>query len=616
MYRINESSAYESLYSNEDIIEKLGEIPVYNKDKRAFDTVKASDVIKVCSDALYKMQRDYGYLYQFITKCKLMYIPVFPSEICDTMAVDSNCNLWINLSFVYDDCKMNADRVFGILFHEMFHIFFDHLLRFDKLYPASMFAGAGPGVYKKANTKANLCMDYEVNASMVDDGIVSSDFFKLMNGLYKKEYTGMTWEEILKQHGDDEYNEWLSRNGLSLDDIEKKILDAIEKASKTLLDPDADEDDKRFARKELKKDLEKILGKQTEDGEKSLQDVFEDLAKTKLADYGDINMDLDNVVDDLNRTPEKMSSEELSKTLGDMGKLMDDIIENADDIAHQFNKSSEEIAADVEKARKALNDAMKKASSGELTKEEKKDLMDKAKDALEDIISDDAEKEKLKKKREERDAKKEEARLEKLKKNHPLRKFIIVLNNLAELYMIQLISEDTKNALNECSEDFEPLTLKRFGEMKKSDMKPILLDFDRLKKLFLPDLVKLIDNETILQKTEADMQKLLDDVFEVVVNALKRIFDSTIDDDAKSSLIKMAAQRLRTIGKVLKTQKKWRVGDDFKHGYMDEMKRLMEIRKKGGDEALLKELMDKGVIEEVNLDEKSRELYNKIKDGE
>ena len=222
-YPLNEASTYESLYSNEDIIEKLGDVRVYDSEKKEFVIVKASDVIKVCSDALYRMQRDYSYLYQFITKCKLMYLPTFPSDITNTMAVDNYNNLWMNLTFIYDTCKMNSERVFGILFHELFHIFFDHLLRFENEFPKEMFAAAGPGVYKRANMKANLCMDYEVNASMVDDGIVAADFFKVMNGLYKKEYTGMTWEEILHKFGDKEYNDWLERNGQNLDDVEKKV---------------------------------------------------------------------------------------------------------------------------------------------------------------------------------------------------------------------------------------------------------------------------------------------------------------------------------------------------------------------------------------------------------
>ena len=608
---LNEASTYESLYSNEDIIEKLGEIDVYDREKKAYVKMNAADIIKVASDALYRIQRDYNYLYQFITKCKLMYLPTFPSEITNTMAVDNNNNLWMNLTFIYNDCKMDSENVFGILFHEMFHIFFDHILRFDKKFPKSMFAAAGPGVYKRANAKANLCMDYEVNASMVEDGIVKPNFFKVMDGLYKKEYVGMTWEEILDRYGDKEYDEWLLKNGESLDSIEKQVLDAIEEAAKVLMDPESDEADKRFARRRLQEKLDQIFGKE-DTGEKSLQDVFEDLAKTKLADYGDIASDLEDVVDDLMRNPENMTGEELDKTLNDINKLIDDIEENSDAVADDFNKTADEVHEDAEKARQALKDAMKRINEGGLSREEKQELLDKAKDALEDVISDDMEKEKLKKKREERDAKREAEKKEKFKKKHPLRKLLIVFKNLAELYDIQLISKKTRDILNKCIDDTDVLTEKKFGDMKKLDLKDIGDHLNELYDSILPDLVKLIENETILQKTEDDMKHILDDVFETVFNALKRIFDPGLDEDAKGSLIKAAAMKLRTIGKLLKTQKKWRVGDDFKDGYKDEMKRLMEIRKEGGDEALFKELYDKGVIQPIMLDEHGMELLGKL----
>ena len=608
---LNEASSYESLYSNEDIIEKLGEVDIYDYEKKTYIKKNASDIIKVVSDALYKMHRDYNYLYQFITKCKLMYIPTFPSEITNTMAVDNLNNLWMNMTFIYNDCKMDSDKVFGILFHELFHIFFDHLLRFNKKFPKTMFASAGPGVYKRANTKANLCMDYEVNASMVDDGIVPKDFFKVMGGLYKKEYTGMTWEEILDKYGDKEYDEWLLKNGETLDNVEKQVLDAIEEAAKVLMDPESDEADKRFARKRLQKKLDKIFGKQ-DTGEKSLQDIFEDLAKTKLADHGEIASDLEDVADDLMRNPENMTGPELDKTLNDINKLIDEIEENSDNVAGDFNKTSDEVHKDAEKARQALKDAMKKINKGGLSKEEKKELLDKAKDALEDVISDEVEKDRLKEKREERDSKREVEKKEKLKKTHPLRKLLIVFKNLAELYDIQLVSENTRDILNKCIDDIDILTEKTFGNMKKSDLKNIGDHMNELYDPLFADLVKLIENETILQKTKDDMENILDDVYKTVFNALKRIFDPGLDEDAKGSLIKAAAMKLRTIGKLLKTQKKWRVGDDFKNGYMDEMKRLMEIRKKGGDEALFKELYDKGVISPMMLDEHGMELLGKL----
>ena len=612
MYNHLYESAYDTEGGNADIVEKLGEVNIYNEKTKKFDRVKASSVIKVCVDAIYKMQRDYPYLYQFMKKCKVMYIPTFPSEITDTMCVDSLNNLWINFSYVYNTCLMDSNRVFGILFHEMFHICFEHLLRFNELYPADMFRGGLEGAYKKANMKANICMDYEVNASMVEDNIVDDGFWKRMNGLYKKEYTGMTWEEIMNKAGDAEYKEWLSRNGFSLDDIELKILEAIEKASKVLMDPTATDEEKRAARKELQKTLDDLLGKEKRDGGKGIQETLEDLANSKLGDIGDIGMDLDDVINDLYKNPAGMSDEELNKTLGDIDKLMDDMTENSSEIGKQFNKDGESVSEDVSKARESLKKAMERIKEGGLSKEEKEDLIDKAKDDLEDIISDDVEKSKLKKKREERDAKKEAERKEKFKKGHPFNRMIVILKNFVDLQNIGLVSKETVDVLGSCIDALEPLTELHFSEMNKTDIDGAVECFDKLKAAFLPDLVALIENETILTKTEEDMQRLLDGVFDVVFRAFDSVLNPELSEDEKSSVVKMAAEKMRIIGKVLKTQKVWKVGDEFKKAYITEMKKLTKILKEEGPEAALKYLLDKGVIEPLALDDESRKLFFKI----
>ena len=108
------------------------------------------------------------------------------------------------------------------------------------------------------------------------------------------------------------------------------------------------------------------------------------------------------------------------------------------------------------------------------------------------------------------------------------------------------------------------------------------------------------------------MQELLDGSFEALTKAIRGIFDKYIPDEDKKSLIDIAVNRLRVIGKALKTQKVWRVGDDFKKAYTEEMKRLMEIFKKGGDEALMKELIDKGAIDILSLDENGIKVYEKV----
>ena len=606
---LNESS-YKSYEGNADIIEKLGEVDVFDTKTNSIIKYSAKDIIKVCVDAQYKIQRDYPYFKLFLDKCKVMYIPTIPSEITDTMAVDDNSNLWINCSFVYNECKMSSDRVFGILFHELLHIFLDHCVRFNEMYPESMYKGM-ENIRNKANAKANICMDYEVNASMVDDGIVTSSYWKKMKGLYKKEYTGKTWEELMNTVGDQEYTDWLKRNGYSLDDVELKILEAVEKASKILMNPDAEEDEKRNARKQLQKTLDELLGKRN-NTEKTLQDVLEDLQNTKLGDIGEIAKDFDDVIYDLYKDPKGMSSDELDKTLSDMDKLMNDMGENVEEIANQFGKEIDETGDDINKARKALKDAMKQINEGNLSNDEKEDLLDKAKDSLEDIISDENAKDKLKKKREERDAKKAAARKERFKKSHPLRKLIVLMKNFLDLRVYGLICKKTQDIIPKIIDGLEPLTELKFSEMKKSMFRDLSDYFDELKDSFFQDLVELIHKETILNKTEDDMQELLDGSFEALTKAVRGIFDKYIPDEDKKSLIDIAVNRLRVIGKALKTQKVWRVGDECKKAYTEEMKRLMEIFKKGGDEALMKELIDKGAIDILSLDENGIKVYEKV----
>lgn len=609
---LNEAaSSYDATTGNEDIIEKLGEIEIFDEKTKSMVKKKTSEFIKVCNDATYKMMRDYPYLYQFMAKCKVMYLPVWPSDITDTMCVDSYNNLWINFHFVYNTCKMDSNRVFGILFHEMFHVFFDHLLRFNERYPADMFAGGLEGARKRANMKANICMDYEVNASMVDDGIVDPNFFKRMDLLYKKEYTGMTWEEIMDKVGDAEYKEWLTNNGFSLDDLELKILDAIEKASKVLMDPSADEDEKKYARRELQDTLDKLLGKEDK-GEKSIKDELEELSNSKLGDVADLKMDMDDVIDDLYKNPAGMSDEEFEKTMKDIDKMTDNMMEHAEEIGQQFGKEADEVSEDVTKAKESLKKAIEKMKEGGLSAEEKQDLIDKAKDDLEDIISDEAEKDKLAKKREERDAKKAAERLEKFKKNHPIRSLINVLKNLAGLEAYSVVADKTVELANKAVDSLEPLTEKHFKDMTEDDWKEPKKIFEDLKESFFHDLVALIDNETILNKTEDDMHRLLDGVFDFVFKSFDTALNNELDEDARGSVIKTAAQKMRIIGKVLKTQKVWKVGDDFKEAYMAEMKRLLKIQKEGGDEALFKELLDKGVIEPMNLDENGLSIYTKL----
>ena len=82
-------------------IYNLGEIDIVDEKRNGkLVKVRAGDIINVVNDAMLYMQKKYPYLYLFINSCKVMYTPIYDSDICDTMCVDDKNNLWINLHYV------------------------------------------------------------------------------------------------------------------------------------------------------------------------------------------------------------------------------------------------------------------------------------------------------------------------------------------------------------------------------------------------------------------------------------------------------------------------------------------------------------------------------------
>ena len=615
---INESSKYGHEGNAEEIYD-LGEIDIIDIKSKETLKVNTGDIIKVVNDAIFYMQKKYPYLHLFLNAYKVMYVPTFPSKICDSMCVDSNNNLWINMIFVYNTCAMNKDRVFGILFHEMFHIFLEHLIRFNTMFPESTKAMMSPDIWKSANTKANLAMDYEINASMVADGIVSEDFWKIMGGLYKKEYIGKTWEEIYTKYGDKEYREWLDANGQRISEDEMKILDAIEKAAKVLKDPTATEEDKARANKELQKTIDKILGRDRDD---DIQDVLEEMKSTQLGEIGDIGEKMQDVIDDLYKSPSKMSEEQFNDLMDNIDQMADEMVKNASKIADTFKKSEEDVLKDIENMRRTMKDSISQMRDKKMSKDEKKDIADKIKDSLEDVISSDVDKKRNAEKRKERDEKRAKEKKEAFKASHPLRKLINVFKNLMHLGEdpYDLVCKKSYDIMENIVDILDALTEVNISEITEDDVEDLKLFLSQLKDSLFTDLKELLDNKTILHKTEDDLHRVLDGVFEVVEKALfVHLLNPDLDDSAKTSVLKTAASKLRIIGKILKTQKAWRASDEFKEGYREMRNELMTLFKKD-KKAVLKRLYDMGLLNPVTimtLDKRSKALYDElVKDGE
>ena len=616
---INEAVKYGNEGNVEEIYD-LGVIDLLDVKTKSVVKVKTADIIKVVNDALFFMQKRYPYLYLFIETYKIMYMPTWPTKICPTMCVDGNNNLWINMHYVYFDCDMNKDRVFGILFHEMFHVFLEHLIRFNTMFPDAAKSFMSDDIFKTANKKANIAMDYEINASMVADNIVSDDFWTVMNGLYKKEYTGKTWEEIYTKYGDKEYKEYLERNGDKISEEQMKILEAIEKAAKVLKDPTATDEDKARANKELQKTIDKILGRDRED---DIQDVLEEMKNTQLGDIGDIGEKMQDVIDDLYKDPSKMSDSQFNDLMDDIEQMAKEMAKNTSKIADTFKKSKEETFRDIKKMRDTLKEAASQMRDKKMTKEEKKEIADKIKDSLEDIISTETEKKKSAEKRKERDEKRAKEKKEASKAKHPLRKLINVFKNLMNLgeEPYDLVCEKSHDIMENIVDILDVLTEYNFSEIKEDDVEDIKLYLSQLKDSLFTDLKALLDNKTILHKTEDDLHRVLDGVFEVVEKALfVHLLNPDLDDSAKASVLKTAAEKLRIIGKILKTQKAWRASDEFKEGYREMRDELMSLFKKD-KKAVIKKLVDMGLVNPgvvfSTFDKRSKALYDEmIEDGE
>ena len=179
-----------------------------------------------------------------------------------------------------------------------------------------------------------------------------------------------------------------------------------------------------------------------------------------------------------------------------------------------------------------------------------------------------------------------------------------------------LVCERSYEIMENIVDILDALTEVNLSEITEDDIEDLKLFLSQLKDSLFTDLKKLLDNKVILHKTEDDLHRVLDGVFEVVEKALfVHLLNPDLDDSAKSSVLKIAAEKLRIIGKILKTQKAWRASDDFKKGYREMRDELMSLFKKD-KKAVLKKLYDMGLIDygvvNATFDKRSKELFNEL----
>ena len=106
-----------------------------------------------------------------------------------TMATDGY-NLYINPCFVWYDLLHNGDmsyvrNITAVLGHEMMHVFLNHRRRFENT-----------GLSPEDHYRSNIAMDYEVNDTLVELGLLNKEIWEDIKGYYDTKYVNKTWEEI------------------------------------------------------------------------------------------------------------------------------------------------------------------------------------------------------------------------------------------------------------------------------------------------------------------------------------------------------------------------------------------------------------------------------------
>ena len=579
---------------NVDAFLALGEIEVYDDALKAIITVKTEDFVKVVTDAMFKIQKDYKFFSTYIKYSKIFYVPNYPSAMgINTMAVDNKMNLWMNVHFIYNECKMNKDRIFGIIFHELMHNFFKHTEREEAIYPAKHRN-------KHQHMKSNICQDFEVNASMVVDEIVSADFWDKMNGLYKKDYEGKRWEDILKDNGDEEYEAWLKRSGQKLDDRTKEALKAIEEALKTLRDPESTDAEKERAGEILKKKMDELYGKKdrkiVDKADLSgLRREFDKLMDSQLGDIDAVLVALQNVADDLKTHPKDMSDHDVEIIISDIRILKRELLNNASKIAEMFRKDEDEEKEDIKKSIKSLSAALNILHDGGETPKQERKVIRQAKDDLEAIIlnavdkkrKEEKRKEEIKKHKEKLEKSKEEIKSaiekrEELKKKNPIKKFVDTFKNLQELIKIDRISNETNLTLVDINKELNELVDINISLISLNDIKSV---FD-----FITYDLKKLKKRRILSMSKEEIDKFINDVFDALSNFFKVIVDEKEPSSVKFGAMSLAVEELRKLGKKLKSKKVIKASKEWKDSYKSTRDRLIKIYKEKGKDALKDEV--------------------------
>ena len=606
-YRIFESITDNSAGNKKSILE-LGKIKMYIPTLDKVMDVELKPIVKSVDMALGRIGSKYSFMYTYIQNSRPMFVLTDPSlKECEhkTMSVDNLGNLWLNVHFIYNDLDCNVNKIFGILFHELMHNFLDHISRGQKILPKEerkRLYSISEDMLKNEDLKQNLCADMEVNCNMVADGVVTSDFWKEMKGVFDEKYFGKQFEEIYKKDGDELLKNYLKSGGVKISEEYLEALKAILEALRIFHNPDATEREKDIAASKLRDIIESLFGETKT--KMTIRKSLKKLQKLNLKEIGEIGPYLKKVIDDLEVSPVNMTEDDLSTFINDVNILKEEMKNCASEIEDMFNLDKDEFLKDNEECWTILSDGVSRLSKEkELLDEERDEITEKIIFLINKLISNNLMKDKLKeefKKRmkeiEEKRKKKMEKEIEKKEKKHILYNYLLRVEDMAAIYHHERLDKESFKLCNEYADIIKPLLRKDIHDINEDDLSLAYEVIKGLKKSFYENLKTLKEKGILFDRDDSFFVDLVDRFY----NDTKHMLDFLIGDHTETeivSVVKTALSSLRRIGREFHRQAKVRPSEEYKEAFDTEWKRLVKI---------FNELGEKGIRRELGLPEKGK----------
>ena len=144
------------------------------------EIIDAKDIVDVVMESVGYIASEWTSIYNYAKNATIFY--TFNNPSCQTMQVSENLEIYVSANFVHDVLKMDSKYVQAVLMHEIFHVLYDHIKR-----GKDWLASQGKEVNAQTHMDNNLAADIEVNATLVNKGIVeATELRDVIHGLFLK----------------------------------------------------------------------------------------------------------------------------------------------------------------------------------------------------------------------------------------------------------------------------------------------------------------------------------------------------------------------------------------------------------------------------------------------